>query len=223
MSDVIDIQRDGAVTIITITRPERRNAINGETANALHEAWLAFDADDTQRVGILTGGNKVFCAGADLKEIDTLDITNEAGALGFTHLQMSKPTIAAIAGYAVAGGLELACWCDLRIVDETATFGCLERRFGVPLVDGGTVRLPQIVGLGRALELILTGRLISADEAYEIGLANEITAPKKALKRAVKLAKQLADFPQVAMLNDRRSVYESLGKSLPHSPAHPAE
>ncbi|MEL6307824.1 MAG: crotonase/enoyl-CoA hydratase family protein [Chloroflexota bacterium] len=222
MSDVIDIQRDGAVTIITIIRPERRNAINGETANALREAWLAFDADDTQRVGILTGGNKVFCAGADLKEIDTLDITNEAGALGFTHLQVSKPTIAAIAGYAVAGGLELACWCDLRIVDETATFGCLERRFGVPLVDGGTVRLPQIVGLGRALELILTGRLISADEAYEIGLANEITAPKKALKRAVKLAKQLAEFPQVAMLNDRRSVYESLGKSLPDALANEA-
>lgn len=222
MADVIRVERDGPVTIITITRPERRNAINSETAHALREAWLAFDADDTQRVGVLTGDDGVFCAGADLKEIDSLDLDAAEGPLGFTRLQMSKPTIAAISGYAVAGGLELACWCDLRIADESGKFGCLERRFSVPLVDGGTVRLPQIVGLGRAMDLILTGRLIDADEAYEMGLVNEITPMRQAVTRAVELGKMLADFPQAAMLNDRRSVYAALGRSLPDALASEA-
>lgn len=211
---VIQVTTDGPVTIITITRPHRRNAINAETARALREAWLVFDADDSQRVGILTGGAEVFCAGADLKEIDSMDVSGEDGPLGFTRLFVNKPTIAAIAGYAVAGGLEMACWCDLRIADVTAQFGCLERRFSVPLVDGGTVRLPQIVGLGRALDLILTGRLIDAREAHTIGLVNEIVPEGQHLERAVALGKTLAAFPQVAMVNDRRSVYRGLGQPL---------
>jgi enoyl-CoA hydratase len=212
--NVIETRTDEAVTIITITRPHRRNAINGETATAIREALLAFEADDSQRVAVLTGGDEVFCAGADLKEITTLDSNNEFGPLGFTRMFINKPTIAAIAGYAVAGGLEVACWCDMRIADETAQFGCLERRFGVPLFDGGTVRLPQIVGLGRALDLILTGRLIDVNEAHQMGLVNRVTEKGKHLETAIEIAKQMATFPQVAMLNDRRSVYECFGKSL---------
>ncbi len=211
---VIELSYDETVTIIRMTRPHRRNAINGETAQALRDVLLAFDADDNQRVAVLTGGDEVFCAGADLKEIDTLNLDDDFGPLGFTRMNFSKPIIAAISGYAVAGGLELACYCDFRIADETAQFGCLERRFSVPLVDGGTIRLPQIVGLGRALELILTGRLIDAEEAKQIGLVNEIVLPGKAIERAIEIGKQLADFPQVAMLNDRRSVYEGLGLRL---------
>ena len=212
--DEVQIQRDGAVTIITINRPHRRNAVNFATAGALREAWLAFDADPTQRVGILTGGDDVFCAGADLKEIDGLDIDSEGGPLGFTHLHVHKPTIAAIAGYAVAGGLELACWCDLRIVDETAIFGCFERRFGVPLVDGGTQRLPRIIGLGRALDMILTGRPVNANEAYQIGLANRIVPQGLHIDQAIQLGHQLAQFPQTCMNNDREAVYRGLGVSL---------
>jgi len=210
----IQIQRDGEVTIITLNRPHRKNAINGETAQALREAWLAFDVDETQKVGILTGGDEVFCAGADLKEIEGLDIHSPSGALGFTHLHVSKPTIAAVAGYAVAGGLELACWCDLRIADETAIFGCFERRFGVPLVDGGTQRLPQIIGLGRALDMILTGRPVDAEEAQQIGLANQVTPKGLHLKQAIELAHQLAQFPQLCMNNDRQAVYRGLNASL---------
>jgi enoyl-CoA hydratase len=213
---VIDIQEAGSVTIISITRAHRRNAINGETAIALREAFLNFAKDESQRVAILTGSDGVFCAGADLKEIDSLsfELDSNYGPLGFTRLFINKPIIAAISGYAVAGGLELACWCDLRIGDETAKFGCLERRFAVPLIDGGTVRLPQIVGLGRALDLILTGRLIDVKEAHFMGLVNEIVAESKHLERAIAVAKQLAEFPQSALLNDRRSVYQSLGKPL---------
>jgi enoyl-CoA hydratase len=211
---LIRVEKQTPVTIITITRPHRRNAINGETATALREAFLAFDADESQRVAILTGGDDVFCAGADLKEIDTLNLEDEFGPLGFTRMFINKPTIAAVSGYAVAGGLELACWCDMRIADETAQFGCLERRFSVPLVDGGTIRLPLIVGLGRALELILTGRLVDADEAKHIGLVNEVVPAGKAIERAIELGKLLAEFPQVAMLNDRRCVYQCLGQPL---------
>ncbi len=211
---VIEVVQDGAVSIITITRPERRNAINQETAVALRQALRAFDADDSQRAAILTGGDEVFCAGADLKEIEGLDLDSPSGPLGFTRLQVGKPTIAAVAGYAVAGGLEVACWCDMRIVDTTAQFGCLERRFGVPLVDGGTVRLPQIVGLGRALDLILTSRLIDAAEAHRIGLANEVVEKGQHLARALEIAQKLVEFPQIAMRNDRRSVYAALGKPL---------
>jgi len=210
----VQIRHDGAVTIITLNRPHRRNAINFATAEALREAWLAFDADPNQKVGILTGGDDVFCAGADLKEIEGLDIYSEDGPLGFTHLQVSKPTIAAVAGYAVAGGLEIACWCDMRIVDETAIFGCFERRFGVPLVDGGTQRLPRIIGLGRALELILTGRPVDAEEAKHIGLANQVVPKGLHLDHAIALAHQLEQFPQICMNNDRKAVYRGLGMSL---------
>jgi enoyl-CoA hydratase/carnithine racemase len=213
----IEVNHDGPVTIIRINRPRVRNAINGSTARALKDAWMAFEADEKSLVGILTGGDEVFCAGADLNNVDELatDIEGDSGPLGFTRLFVSKPTIAAVAGYCVAGGLEIACWCDLRIADETAVFGCFERRFGVPLVDGGTQRLPRIIGLGRALEMILTGKPVPAREALASGLVNEVVAPGHSLKRAVELAQILAKFPQVCMRNDRQAIYAGLGKELP--------
>lgn len=177
---------------------------------------MLFDADESAAVGILTGGDEVFCAGADLRDLAGLaDGTEEQhGPLGFTRLAVSKPTIAAVAGYCVAGGLELACWCDLRIADETTIFGCFERRFGVPLIDGGTQRLPRILGLGRALELILTGRPVPAREALSMGLANEVVPAGQSLKRAVEMARQIASFPQQCMRNDRLAVYEGSGRDL---------
>ena len=180
------------------------------------EAWLAFAADEEARVGVLTGGDDVFSAGADLTDVDGLApaVIGEHGPLGFTRLLLPKPTIAAVAGYAVAGGLEMACWCDLRVADETAIFGCLERRYGVPLVDGGTQRLPRIVGLGRALELILTGRTVAATEAKEIGLVNAVVPAGQALLHAIELGKQIAAFPQQCLLHDRLAVYEGLGRPL---------
>lgn len=213
---VVNITRDGAAMIITIQRPEVRNAINRATALALRDAWREFEADDSARVGILTGGDEVFCAGADLKAFDLSleDTEDDFGPLGFTRMFVSKPTIAAIAGYAVAGGLEIACWCDLRIADETAQLGCLERRFGVPLVDGLTQKLPRIIGLGRALEMILTGRLISIQEAHAWGLVNAVVPKGQHLAHAVQLAQTLAQFPQLCMMNDRRAVYEGLGRPL---------
>ena len=213
MDGPVQISSDGPVRILRIHRPAARNAIDFKTAHALREAWLDFDRDPEARVGILTGGGEVFCAGADLKDLDALAAGAEGphGPLGFTRLSVSKPTVAAVAGYCVAGGLELACWCDLRIADETAVFGCFERRFGIPLIDGGTQRLPRIVGLGRALEMILTGRLVTAQEAKAMGLVNEVVPPGGVLERAVEIAKALADFPQAALRNDRRAVYEGLG------------
>jgi len=220
--DSLQASTDGAVRILRIDRPQARNAVDARTARALREAWQAFDADPQARVGILTGGDEVFCAGADLNDLDALAAEVEGddcgdcgnGPLGFTRLQVSKPTIAAIAGYCVAGGLELACWCDLRIADETAVFGCFERRFGVPLVDGGTQRLPRIVGLGRALEMILTGKPVTALEALAMGLVNEIVPRGRSLARAVELAQAIAAFPQAALRNDRQAVYDGLGRSL---------
>ncbi len=216
MSDEIVINHEGPVTIIRLNRPEVRNAINRTTALALYDAWAAFEADEQASVGILTGGDEVFCAGADLRDLDGLGagMQDDRGPLGFTRTSVSKPTIAAVAGYCVAGGIELACWCDLRIADETATFGCFERRFGVPLVDGGTQRLPHIIGLGRALELILTGRPVPAREALAMGLANEVVPPGHSLKRAIELGQKLAKFPQMAMRNDRQAVYDGLGRDL---------
>jgi enoyl-CoA hydratase len=212
----IEVSHNGPITMIKINRPHVRNAINRSTALALKDAWMAFEADEKAMVGILTGGDEVFCAGADLKNIDGLatDIAGGTGPLGFTRLLMSKPTIAAIAGYCVAGGLEIACWCDLRIADETAVFGCFERRFGVPLLDGGTQRLPHIIGLGRALEMILTGRPVLAKEALAVGLVNELVPSGQSLKRAVELAQALAKFPQNCLRNDRRATYGGLGKEL---------
>ncbi len=213
---LVTIERDGPVMLLTITRPDARNAINKATGDALRAAWQDFEQDDDARVAILTGGDTVFCAGADLKDLSSLagDVFSDHGPLGFTRLTISKPTIAAVAGYAVAGGLEIACWCDLRIADETAVFGCFERRFGVPLVDGGTQRLPRIVGTGRALEMILTGRAVPAREALAWGLANEVVAPGAHIRRAVALGHMLAQFPQTAMRNDRLALYAGIGKSL---------
>jgi enoyl-CoA hydratase len=209
----VEISASGPVTIFRLNRWQARNAINQATARALREAWQAFEADEQARVGILTGGDQVFCAGADLRDLEGLaaDATGAYGPLGLTRLLGQKPMIAAIAGYCVAGGLELACWCDLRIADESAQFACLERRFGVPLIDGGTQRLPAIVGLGRALDLILTARLVSATEALSMGLVNEVVAPGQSLARARELAQLIASFPQIALRNDRQAVYRGLG------------
>ena len=210
------ITSEGPVRILRLHRPEARNAIDAHTARALREAWLDFDRDPAARVGILTGGDEVFCAGADLTDLEALaaGVTGDAGPLGFTRLAISKPTIAAVAGYCVAGGLELACWCDLRIADVTAVFGCFERRFGVPLIDGGTQRLPRIVGLGRALDLILTGRPVHAGEALMMGLVTKVVSQGEALSYAIELAHTLAELPPECLRNDRRAVYEGLGLPL---------
>ena len=215
-TSVVEVTQHGPVTVLRLNRWQARNAINGATARALREAWQAFESDEQARVAILTGGDRVFCAGADLRDLEGLDPSAEGpnGPLGFTRLLGNKPVIAAIAGYCVAGGLELACWCDLRIADETAIFGCFERRFGVPLIDGGTQRLPRIIGLGRALELILTGRPVPAVEALSMGLVNEVVAPGQSLRRARELAKQIASFPQTCLRNDRQAVYRGLGSAL---------
>ena len=212
----VHLRRVGSVSVIRINRPAVRNAVDAETAVALRRAWLAFARDKEAKVGVLTGGDDVFSAGADLNDLDRLApaVPGEHGPLGFTRLLIDKPTIAAVAGYCVAGGLEMACWCDLRIADETAVFGCFERRFGVPLVDGGTQRLPLIVGLGRALELILTGRPVDAQEALAIGLVNEVVPAGQALDRALQLARHIASFPQICLRHDRRAVYEGLGRPL---------
>jgi enoyl-CoA hydratase len=212
----VQVSQHGAVTVIRLNRWATRNAINQETALALREAWQTFEGDPQARVGILTGGDQVFCSGADLRELEGLLPGAEGpdGPLGVTRLLGRKPMIAAIAGYCVAGGLELACWCDLRIADETAVFGCFERRFGVPLIDGGTQRLPKIIGLGRALELIMTGRAVSASEAFNIGLVNAVVAPGQSLAHALELGRLLASQPQVALYNDRQAVYRGLDVGL---------
>jgi len=208
--------REGAVQVVRIERPERRNAVDRRTAEALGAAWAAFERDPEALVGVLTGGDAAFSAGADLTDLEGLApaVLGDDGPLGFTRRTVSKPTLAAIAGWCVAGGLEMACWCDLRIADETAVFGCLERRYGVPLVDGGTQRLPRIVGLGRALDLILTGRRVDAREALALGLVNEVVPAGRSLARAVELAGAIAAFPQACLRGDRRAVYGGLGLSL---------
>jgi enoyl-CoA hydratase len=210
-------ERAGAAAVVTIDRQERRNAVDGPTADALADAYTRFDSDDDARVLVLTGaGDVAFCAGADLKAIETLGprLEDAGGPLGFTRLTPTKPTIAAISGWCLAGGLELALWCDLRIATETSALGFPERRWGVPLLDGGTQRLPRIVGLGRALDLILTGRLVDADEALAMGLVTEIVPPGRHLERAVEIADGLARFPQDTMLADRRAAILGLGMTL---------
>jgi enoyl-CoA hydratase len=213
----VGYERVGSAAVITIDRPHRRNAVDGDTAAALHEAYLRFEADDDARALVLTGAGGVsFCAGADLKATDTMAgrLMSAEGPMGFTRLTPSKPTIAAISGFCLAGGLELALWCDLRIATDTSTFGYPERRWGVPLIDGGTQRLPRIVGLGRALDLILTGRMIDSSEAMSMGLLSEVVAADQHLTRALALAEGLARFPQATMLADRRSAIEGLGMTL---------
>jgi enoyl-CoA hydratase len=212
--DQVTYERLGAAAVLTIDRPERRNAVDGPTADLLAEGYERFEADDDARVLILSGaGGVAFCAGADLKAIETLGprLTASGGPLGFTRRIATKPTIAAISGWCLAGGLELALWCDLRIAAEGSTLGFPERRFGVPLIDGGTQRLPRIVGLGRALDIILTGRLVPADEALAMGLLNEIVPPGRHLERSLEMAEALAAFPQETMLADRRAAIEGIG------------
>ena len=201
-------ERKGAAALLSINRPERRNAVDAATAQLLREALERFEADDGARVLVLHGaGGEAFCAGADLKAMD-LDTDHPDGPMGFTRVTPSKPTIAAISGWCLAGGLEIALWCDLRIATEDSTFGLFERRWGVPLIDGGTQRLPAVVGLGRALELTLTGRPVGAEEALRIGLANEIVGAGRHVERALELAEQIAGFPQETMLSDRRAMLE---------------
>ncbi|MGN6586287.1 MAG: crotonase/enoyl-CoA hydratase family protein [Solirubrobacterales bacterium] len=207
-------ERRGATAVLTIDRPERRNAIDAAAAKGLREGLEEFEADPEARVLVLTGaGGEAFCAGADLKAMD-LDVTDPAGPLGITHLTPGKPAIAAIDGWCLAGGLELALWCDLRLATPRSVFGCFERRWGVPLIDGGTQRLPRVVGMGRALEMILTGRPVEAEEAARIGLVNEVVEPGRHLERALELAERIASFPQETMLSDRRAALEGAGLSL---------
>jgi enoyl-CoA hydratase len=219
----VSYQRRGPAAQLTIERPERRNAVDLETAEQLTDGFRRFEAEADARVLIVSGaGEDAFCAGADLKamaaaarSVDSGSIDATAGRpegpMGFTRLSASKPTIAAISGWCLAGGLEIALWCDLRIGTETAKLGFTERRFGVPLIDGGTQRLPRIVGLGRALELILTGRLVEAAEARDWGLLNEVVPPGQHLERAHEIAEGLARFPQETMLSDRRAAIEGIG------------
>jgi enoyl-CoA hydratase len=210
----VAIEKDGLVTVVSIDRfAEARNAVDPETALLLREAFLAFDADESQSVAILTGRGGTFCAGYDLKVAasrTTPPLHNAAGPgpMGPTRHLLTKPVIAAVEGYAVAGGLELALWCDMRVASESAKFGVFCRRWGVPLVDGGTVRLPRLIGHSRALDMILTGREVGAREAYEWGLANRLVSAGQALAEARTLAEQLAKFPQTCLRSDRRSSYE---------------
>jgi enoyl-CoA hydratase len=203
---------DGEVWTIVIDRPEARNAVDGPTAEALARAMRDFDADGSARVAVLCGAGGTFCAGADLKQMSNRldpDLTTDA-PMGPSRLALDKPVIAAINGFAVAGGLELAAWCDLRVMESDAVVGVFCRRWGVPLIDGGTVRLPRIIGLGRALDLILTGRSVGADEALAMGLVNRVVAPGTARPAAEALAAELAAFPQACLRSDRRSVYDAL-------------
>ncbi|MFC4543367.1 crotonase/enoyl-CoA hydratase family protein [Halosolutus amylolyticus] len=209
---MVTYDRTGPVAVIGIDRPGAKHAIDRETAIELGDAWRRFDDDEDALVGVLTGDEETFSAGADLKEMDLED--GDDGWLGFTRMQVAKPTIAAVEGHCVAGGLEMALWCDLRVAGEGATFGCFERRFGVPLVDGGTQRLPRIVGRGRALEMILTGRPVDAAEAREWGLVNRVVDDGAALETAIELGERIAAFPQTTVRTDRAALYEGLGEPI---------
>jgi enoyl-CoA hydratase len=212
---------DGPVAIVTIDRPDVRNAVDGPTAAALVDAFARFDADDALAVAVLTGAGGTFCAGADLKamaeegqpRVNRVALDGD-GPMGPTRMLLSKPVIAAVEGHAVAGGLELVIWCDLRVVAEDAVLGVFCRRWGVPLVDGGTVRLPRLIGQSHAMDLILTGRAVDAGEALRIGLANRVVPPGAALAAAVALGRELAAFPQACLRSDRLSVYGQWDRDL---------
>jgi enoyl-CoA hydratase len=214
----VRVERDGPITTVILSRPAVRNAVDRDTADALAEAFRAFEADEEARVGVLGGEGGTFCAGADLKAIATGTPNRVApdgdGPMGPSRMVLDKPVIAAISGHAVAGGLELALWCDLRVVEEDAILGVFCRRWGVPLIDGGTVRLPRLIGLSRALDLILTGRAVGAEEALQMGLANRVVGRGEARAAAEALAREIAAFPQVCMRGDRRSAYAQHGLGL---------
>ena len=209
--NLVEFETDGPVAVITINRPDVRNAVDLPTADALAEAFRRFDADELLSVAVLTGADGTFCAGADLKAITTgrgnRVLADGDGPLGISRMLLSKPTIAAVEGYAVAGGLELSLWCDLRVAAEDAKFGVFCRRWGVPLMDGGTVRLPRLVGQSNALDMVLTGRPVSGAEAVRMGLVNRLVPKGKAREAAIALAKDVAKFPQVCMRSDRRAVH----------------
>ena len=204
--------KNGPITTITINRPQARNAVNGPAAEALAEAFRQFEKDDEAKVAVLYGGSS-FCAGADLKAVSSAENSNKLqptgdGPMGPSRMQLSKPVIAAIEGHAVAGGLELALWCDLRVAATDATLGVFCRRFGVPLIDGGSIRLPRLIGMSRAMDLILTGRAVGAEEALNMGLVNRVCPTGSARQTAEQLALEISQFPYQCMLNDRMSAYE---------------
>ncbi|MGH9936504.1 MAG: crotonase/enoyl-CoA hydratase family protein [Blastocatellia bacterium] len=214
----VSVEKNGPVTTVIFSRPEVRNAADRATAQALADAFREFEADDSALVGVLYGENGTFCAGADLKAIaegrgNRIDPEGD-GPMGPSRLLLSKPVIAAVSGYAVAGGLELALWCDLRVAEEDAVMGVFCRRWGVPLIDGGTVRLPRLIGMSRALDMILTGRPVDAREALQMGLVNRVVAKGAAREESERLAREIAAFPQVCMRGDRKSAYEQFDLSL---------
>ena len=213
----VRIEKQGAVASVIIDRPERKNAVDARTARELADAFRAVETDPDTRAAVLWGAGGTFCAGADLKAIGSEDSRVRPtgdGPMGPTRMLLSKPVIAAVSGYAVAGGIELALWCDLRVMEETATFGVFCRRWGVPLVDGGTIRLARLIGMSRALDLILTGRPVGAAEAERIGLANRVVPAGHAREAAEALAREIAAFPPHCVMSDRRSVYETCGMEL---------
>jgi enoyl-CoA hydratase len=217
MSGGVRVERNGAVTTVIMDRPQARNAVNGPAAAELFAAFQEFDADESSSVAVLWGDNGTFCAGADLKAFGTEDANqvhrSGPGPMGPTRMELSKPVIAAVSGFAVAGGLELALWCDLRVAEDSAVFGVYCRRWGVPLIDGGTVRLPRLIGHSRAMDLILTGRSVDAAEAFAIGLANRVVPTGRARERAEELAAQLAELPQQCLRADRLSALGQWGMS----------
>jgi len=219
LSDGVRVERDGPVTTVVLSRPERRNAVDRAIADALTAAFREFDADEDAAVAVLHGEGGVFCAGADLKAIGTGSgnrVTADGdGPMGPTRLRLGKPVIAAVAGYAVAGGLELALWCDLRVAEEGAVFGVFCRRWGVPLIDGGTVRLPRLIGVSRAMDMVLTGRGVPAREALEMGLVNRLVSDGSSRAAAEELARELAAFPQRCLREDRLSLLEQDGLDEP--------
>ncbi len=225
--DAVSSHRVGPITTVTLHRPDVANAVDGPTAAALADAFRAFAADPEARVAILHGGGSTFCAGADLKALATDRVNRVApdgdGPMGPTRLRLTKPVIAAIEGHAVAGGLELALWCDLRVMASDATLGVFCRRWGVPLIDGGTVRLGRLIGTSAAMDLILTGRPVDASEAHRIGLANRIAEPGQALALAAQLAQEIAAFPQLCLRNDRLSLLEAEGLDEPAALANELE
>ena len=220
MTDTVVTERRGEILVVTINRPQARNAVDSPTARKLGQTFVDFDSDDSLKIAVLTGAGGTFCAGADLKAVGDgtfeptpppsppIDRHESWAPMGPSYLRLRKPVIAAVSGYAVAGGLELALWCDMRVVDQDATFGVYCRRWGVPLIDGGTVRLPRLIGHSHAMDMILTGRAVDADEAKQMGLANRVVPAGTSLEAAVELAQQIAQFPQSCLRTDRRSAIE---------------